>query len=67
MEFLTTDEAAAIIRTDRDYVSRQCANGNITAKKLGTEWRIHREDLDAFMRGTRAKAPPSRAGRKRAR
>lgn len=64
--YLTTEEAAAIIRTDREYVSRQCANGNLIAKKLGTEWRIHPDDLDTFMRGSKKKAPPARS-RKRAR
>lgn len=61
--YLTTDEAAAIVRMDRDYVSRQCAAGNLRAKKLGTEWRIHRDDLTLFMTGE-SKAPVARPRRR---
>ena len=50
-DYLTTDEAAAIIRMDPDYVRRQCKAGQIKAKKLGNEWRIGRAELDAFMSG----------------
>ena len=53
-EWLTTDEVAATIRVHRDYVARQCSSGALRAKKLGTEWRIHRDAVEAFMRG-----PPS--------
>ena len=61
--YLTTDEVAAIIRRDRDYVARQCALGNLRGKKLGTEWRIHRDDLTIFMTGE-AKAPVTRQRRR---
>lgn len=63
--YLTTDEAAAIIRKTPDYVARQCSARRIVAKKLGTEWRIHREDLDRFMRDGH-KAPAARTRRRRA-
>lgn len=63
-EYLTTDEAAAIVRSSRDYVARLCASGQIVARKLGRDWRIHRDELDRFMRGT-GKAKPVRE-RKRA-
>jgi excisionase family DNA binding protein len=62
--FLTTAEAAAIIRMDRDYVTRQCESGAIPAKKLGRMWRIHRDDLDRFM--APGKAPVTRPDRRRA-
>lgn len=62
--YLTTDEAAAIVRMDRDYVSRQCAAGNLKAKKLGTEWRIHRDDLALFMTGAPAPATRHRERRR---
>ena len=61
--YLTTDEVAQIIRRDRDYVSRQCALGNLRGKKLGTEWRIHRDDLTLFMTGA-PKAPATRIRRR---
>lgn len=48
-DYLTAAEAAEIIRTSDDYVSRQCRAGVIKAKKVGHEWRIHRDALAAFM------------------
>jgi excisionase family DNA binding protein len=57
-EYLTTTEAAAIIRKSADYVARQCKAGQIKAKKLGNDWRIERIALDAFMSG--GKAAPTR-------
>lgn len=62
-EWLTTDEVADIIRKHRDYVSRQCANGNLRAKKLGNDWRIHISAVDAFMAG-QAPAPAARQRRR---
>lgn len=58
-EWLTTDEVAALIRMDRDYVQRQCKAGALKGKKLGTEWRISRRAVAEFMNGTDA-APPTR-------
>lgn len=57
--YLTVDEVAAEIRMSVDYVRRQCANGAIKAKKLGTEWRITPAALAAFM-GDGEKAPATR-------
>lgn len=62
--YLTTTEAGAIIRTSPDYVARQCDAGNLRAKKVGREWRIHRDDLTVFMTG--GKAPSTRPMRRRA-
>lgn len=63
--YLTTSEAAAIIRTSSDYVARQCDAGNLRAKKVGHEWRIHRDELDRFM-ASGGKAPATRPMRRRA-
>lgn len=61
-EYLTTDEVAETIRTSADYVARQCALGNLRAKKVGNEWRIHRAAVDTFMaQGT---TPPTRIRRR---
>lgn len=57
IEWLTTAEVAAEIRTSVDYVSRLCRTGQLPAKKLGLDWRISRQSLDAFMTGERAAAP----------
>lgn len=63
-DYLTTGEVAEIIRTSTDYVSRQCANGAIRAKRVGREWRIHRDEVTRFMGGGRA--PATRPQRRRA-
>lgn len=59
-EYLTTHEVAEIIRKSADYVARQCALGNLRAKKLGTDWRIHRDAVDVFMAGGVAPATRTR-------
>lgn len=64
-DYLTTDEVAEIIRKSRDYVSRQCALGNIKARKLGNDWRIHRLEVDRFMAGAEP-VPATRPARRRA-
>jgi len=48
-EFLTTDEAAAVMRRSRSYVQKLCKSGELKAKKVG-EWRVHRDDLVEFLR-----------------
>lgn len=63
--YLTTEEVAAVLRKTPDYVARQCALGAIKAKKLGNQWRIHRDSVEAFMGGA-AKAPATRSRRRRA-
>lgn len=50
-EWLTTAEAAEVIRMDVDYVARLCKSKALPAKKLGNVWRIDRAALDLFMRG----------------
>lgn len=62
-DYLTTDEAAAIIRKTRDYVARQCKAGNLRATKTGNDWRIHRSAVDAFM--GLASIPATRPDRQR--
>jgi len=48
-DYLTAKEAAEIIGTTEDYVTRQCKAKVIKGKKLGNTWRIARVHLDAFM------------------
>ena len=47
--YLTVEEVAEEIGMGTDWVRRQCAAGVIPAKKLGQVWRVHRDNLDAFM------------------
>jgi len=48
--YLSVEQVAAEIGVDEEYVRRQCKAGVIRAKKLGNKWRIHPDDLAAFMR-----------------
>lgn len=57
--WLTSSEAAEQIRVTREYVTRQCAAGEIKAKKIGHEWRIRQSALDAFMAGDQPTRPLS--------
>lgn len=61
-EYLTTAEVAEIVRKSGDYVARQCALGNLRAKKLGNDWRIHRASVEAFM--SQGTTPPTRVRRR---
>lgn len=54
--YLTTAEAAALIRISVKWVQKACHAGDLPAVKTGKEWRIHRRDLDRFMGGTPAPA-----------
>lgn len=49
VEYLNSDEAAAIIRMSPEYVRRQCKAGRIPATKLGKEWRITPQAIQQFM------------------
>jgi excisionase family DNA binding protein len=60
-DYLTTEQVGAEIGMSADYVARQCKSGALKAKKLGTEWRIHRAALEQFM----GSAEPAPATRKR--
>lgn len=64
--WLLTEEVAAFLRVDREWVSRQCAKGALKATKLGQHWRIHRDDLDAFMGQGQIQTPRPGRSRRRA-
>ncbi len=63
-QYLTTAEAALIAGRSVHYIAQQCRAGAIRATKHG-EWRIHPDDLHAFMRGGES-APRLREPRRRA-
>lgn len=57
--YLTTDEAAAVLRVSREWVSDQCRRGALPAKRVGHAWRIAEPDLAEFMRpDNRPPSPP---------
>jgi excisionase family DNA binding protein len=46
---LTTAEAAEILRMRPDSVARKVKRGEIAAVKVGKQWLIRRETLDAML------------------
>lgn len=44
-EILTVKEAAALLKTSRQQISRMIQNGELPAVKVGREWRISRNAL----------------------
>ena len=55
-EWLTLDEASAILKMHPVTVRRYLRTGDLVGRKLGKEWRIGRSDLEMFLRGVRAPA-----------
>lgn len=51
--WMTVDEAAAYARIDRDGLSRVLRSGELVGHRRGERgrWRIHRDELDAWIRG----------------
>lgn len=50
-ELLTVKEVAAILRVSQPTVLRMIDDGQIRAIRVRNQWRISREDLDAYLRG----------------
>jgi excisionase family DNA binding protein len=48
-ELLTTAEAAQILRMRPDSLSRKIKRGEIAAVKVGKQWLISRDTLDALL------------------
>lgn len=46
---LSTTEAAALLGVSPDTVQRMCDRGELKAYRVGRQWRIRREDLDAYL------------------
>lgn len=55
--WFTTEEVAEQIRVSPQFVQRQCAAGEIKAKKVGHEWRISEAALEAFMAEEKPSVP----------
>lgn len=47
--WLTTEEVAERIKETSHTVAQRCASGQIPATKLGKNWRIREDDLEAVM------------------
>ena len=50
IELLTVAETAALLKTTRQQVRKMIAQQLIPAMKVGREWRISRDFLEAFLR-----------------
>lgn len=57
-EFLTTQEAAAILRVHPSTVSRYVGGGELTGTKFGSKLLIERCDLDEFIDRHKKHAEP---------
>ncbi len=57
--YLTCEDIADEVGMSPDYWRRQCKNGALKGKKLGTEWRVSRIALEQFM-GDPEEAPATR-------
>ncbi len=56
-KLLTPTQVAERLQITERTVYEWIRGGKLTALKLGRLWRIHPEDLEAFLEGARAKAP----------
>jgi len=56
-EEYTTQEVAEILRIHRLSVIRRIESGKLRARKEGSEWRISKKDLDAYIKSTFADNP----------
>lgn len=45
----TVKEAAEILKTTRQQIRKMIASEELTAIKVGREWRLNGEDLQAFI------------------
>jgi excisionase family DNA binding protein len=51
-EEYTTQEVADMLRIHRLSVIRRIESGKLRARKEGSEWRIRKSDLDAYIKST---------------
>lgn len=65
--WLTVPEAAAYTRKSNTKISEVLRSGELRGSQTcrGGTWTIHRDDLDAWLRGERADAEPARVTRRR--
>lgn len=51
-DLLTPEEAAALLRLNRETIYRNLRRGNLPGTKLGGQWRISKSALESMLRGT---------------
>jgi excisionase family DNA binding protein len=52
-EVFTVAEAAAMLKVDTSTLQRKLRAGTLGGFRIGTDWRIPKADLDAFIAGNR--------------
>lgn len=57
-EYLTTDEAAAVLGLKPRTVTRYCEIGLLACAKRGRDWQIARAEVDRFARERRTVGRP---------
>lgn len=60
---LAVPEAARRVQRDPETIRRWIRSGKLVARKVGTQYMIDEDDLDACVRGVFSSSPPSGAGR----
>jgi excisionase family DNA binding protein len=63
LNYLGTEDLAALTGKTPDYWARLCHSGAIAAVKLGNEWRVEQTVFEAFMKGGAGRAAVARPGR----
>jgi len=53
-EFYLTEEVAEMLRVSTMTVYRAIKAGRLTAYKFGRDWRIRKEDLEAYLQAHRS-------------
>lgn len=51
MEVLTVEEIAEILKVDKRLVYNLLTSKKLKGRKVGREWRVLREDLEAYLKG----------------
>lgn len=59
LEWWTVREAAARWRVSSDTVLRMIDRGDLAARKIGGQWRIHHSAIDQFERSAKPRSAPS--------
>lgn len=57
-EVFTVPEAAALLKADPSTLRKMLRQGRLGGFRIGTDWRIPRADLDAFIERNRNSARP---------
>lgn len=58
---MRTEEAASELGVSKTVVWRQIHLGRLPAEKFGRDWRIRREDFEAFRRMDRRRGRPKKS------